>query len=65
MDVPNKEMLGINMVEFAGPDEVEVEQQVQALTAQPESMVETEESRCDWLPSVQRLSEHWPNLQYA
>ncbi len=61
MDVPDKEMLGINMVEFAGQDEVEVEQQVQALTAQLESMVETEEAGvigfqvCSDLASIGRI----------
>ncbi|MCZ4307682.1 FAD-binding and (Fe-S)-binding domain-containing protein [Vibrio atlanticus] len=61
MDVPNKEMLGINMVEFAGQDEAEVEQQVQALTAQLESMVETEDAGvigfqvCSDLASIGRI----------
>lgn len=61
MDVPNKEMLGINMVEFAGQDEAEVEQQVQALTAQLETMVETEEAGvigfqvCSDLASIGRI----------
>ncbi|MFA0269200.1 FAD-binding and (Fe-S)-binding domain-containing protein [Vibrio cyclitrophicus] len=61
MDVPDKEMLGINMVEFAGQDEAEVEQQVQALTAQLESMVETEEAGvigfqvCSDLASIGRI----------
>lgn len=61
MDVPNKEMLGINMVEFAGQDETEVEQQVQALTAQLESMVATEEAGvigfqvCSDLASIGRI----------
>ncbi|MDA0143946.1 FAD-binding and (Fe-S)-binding domain-containing protein [Vibrio sp. RW] len=61
MDVPNKEMLGINMVEFAGQDEAEVEQQVQALTAQLETMVETEDAGvigfqvCSDLASIGRI----------
>ncbi|MEZ8805369.1 FAD-binding and (Fe-S)-binding domain-containing protein [Vibrio atlanticus] len=61
MDVPNKEMLGINMVEFAGQDKAEVEQQVQALTAQLESMVETEDAGvigfqvCSDLASIGRI----------
>lgn len=60
-DVPNKEMLGINMVEFAGQDEAEVEQQVQALTAQLETMVESEEAGvigfqvCSDLASIGRI----------
>ncbi|ULN63120.1 FAD-binding oxidoreductase [Vibrio gigantis] len=61
MDVPNKEMLGINMVEFAGQDEAEVEQQVQALTARLETMVESEEAGvigfqvCSDLASIGRI----------
>ncbi|CAK3343581.1 putative FAD-linked oxidoreductase [Vibrio crassostreae] len=60
-DVPNKEMLGINMVEFAGQDEAEVVQQVQALTAQLETMVETEDAGvigfqvCSDLASIGRI----------
>ncbi|MEZ8610733.1 FAD-binding and (Fe-S)-binding domain-containing protein [Vibrio sp. 10N.222.51.C8] len=60
-DVPNKEMLGINMVEFAGQDEAEVEQQVQALTARLEIMVESEEAGvigfqvCSDLASIGRI----------
>ncbi|OEE90694.1 D-2-hydroxyglutarate dehydrogenase YdiJ [Vibrio crassostreae] len=60
-DVPNKEMLGINMVEFAGQDEAEVEQQVQALTARLETMVESEEAGvigfqvCSDLASIGRI----------
>ncbi|MEZ9006886.1 MULTISPECIES: FAD-binding and (Fe-S)-binding domain-containing protein [unclassified Vibrio] len=60
-DVPNKEMLGINMVEFAGQDEAEVEQQVQALTVRLEIMVESEEAGvigfqvCSDLASIGRI----------
>ncbi|CDT61363.1 putative D-lactate dehydrogenase [Vibrio coralliirubri] len=60
-DVPNKEMLGINMVEFAGQDEAEVEQQVQELTARLETMVESEEAGvigfqvCSDLASIGRI----------
>ena len=60
-DVPNKEMLGINMVEFAGQDEAEVEQQVHALTAKLETMVESEEAGvigfqvCSDLASIGRI----------
>ncbi|GAK83770.1 glycolate dehydrogenase [Vibrio ponticus] len=43
-DVPGKEMLGINMVEFAGQDIQEVEQQVALLTARLEQMLEAEEA---------------------
>ncbi|EGU44040.1 D-2-hydroxyglutarate dehydrogenase YdiJ [Vibrio splendidus] len=60
-DVPHKEMLGINMVEFAGQDEAEVEQQVQSLTAKLETMVESEEAGvigfqvCSDLASIGRI----------
>ncbi|MEX0337190.1 FAD-binding and (Fe-S)-binding domain-containing protein [Vibrio tubiashii] len=43
-DVPGKDMQGINMVEFAGQDVQEVEQQVKALTARLESMLENNEA---------------------
>ncbi len=43
-DVPDKEMLGINMVEYAGQDEEEVASQVAFLTAKLDSMLETEEA---------------------
>ncbi len=43
-DVPNKEMLGINMVEYAGQNEEEVAAQVAALTAKLDIMLETEEA---------------------
>ncbi|MGF1722289.1 FAD-binding oxidoreductase [Vibrio kyushuensis] len=38
-DVPNKEMLGINIIEFAGNDVENVASQVKALTEQIESMM--------------------------
>lgn len=41
-DVPDKEMLGVNMVEYAGQDEAEVESQIKALTDQLDVMLETE-----------------------
>ncbi|NOH23254.1 D-2-hydroxyglutarate dehydrogenase YdiJ [Vibrio europaeus] len=43
-DVPGKDMQGINMVEFAGQDVQEVEQQVKALTARLETMLESNEA---------------------
>ncbi|WCP68342.1 FAD-binding and (Fe-S)-binding domain-containing protein [Vibrio tubiashii] len=43
-DVPGKDMQGINMVEFAGQDVQEIEQQVKALTARLESMLENNEA---------------------
>ncbi len=60
-DVPNKEMLGINMVEFAGQNEAEVEAQVKALTVQLETMLETEQAGvigfqvCSDLASIGRI----------
>lgn len=42
-DVPGKEMQGINIVEFAGQDTNEVTQQVQALVAQLDKQLETED----------------------
>ncbi|OLQ90153.1 hypothetical protein BIY22_03885 [Vibrio panuliri] len=44
MDVPGKEMLGINMVEFAGQNSDEVAQQVAALTERLEQMLASEEA---------------------
>ncbi|MGF1748026.1 D-2-hydroxyglutarate dehydrogenase YdiJ [Vibrio cionasavignyae] len=41
-DVPGKEMLGINMVEYAGADEQEVRLSVEQLTAQLDEMLKTE-----------------------
>ncbi|MCK6265096.1 FAD-binding oxidoreductase [Vibrio sp. ZSDE26] len=38
-EVPNKEMLGINMIEFAGNDQQEVADQVDSLVEQIESMM--------------------------
>ncbi|KGY12661.1 membrane protein [Vibrio tubiashii] len=43
-DVPGKDMQGINMVEFAGQDEAEVEQQVNSLTKRLEAMLESNEA---------------------
>ncbi|MDA0147469.1 D-2-hydroxyglutarate dehydrogenase YdiJ [Vibrio sp. LaRot3] len=43
-DVPGKEMLGINMVEFAGQDEVQVSEQVESLTKQLDEMLATEQA---------------------
>ncbi|EGU47498.1 Fe-S oxidoreductase, partial [Vibrio ichthyoenteri ATCC 700023] len=43
-DVPDKEMLGINMVEFAGQDVEEVEEQLNALTARLDEMLVNEEA---------------------
>lgn len=60
-DVPNKEMLGINMVEFAGQDEAEVEAQVSALTERLSQMLEAEEAGiigfqvCSDLASIGRI----------
>ncbi|MFA0085657.1 FAD-binding and (Fe-S)-binding domain-containing protein [Vibrio sp. 10N.261.51.F12] len=43
-DVPGKEMLGINMVEYAGEDTREVEASVKQLTAKLDEMLETEQA---------------------
>ncbi len=43
-DVPGKEMLGINMVEFAGENSEEIEQQVASLTARLDQMLTNEEA---------------------
>ncbi|CAH8219394.1 D-2-hydroxyglutarate dehydrogenase YdiJ [Vibrio aestuarianus] len=60
-DVPGKEMQGINMVEFAGQDEQEVSEQVQALTAHLEKMLTNQEAGiigyqvCSDLASINRI----------
>ncbi|NOH61520.1 FAD-binding and (Fe-S)-binding domain-containing protein [Vibrio sp. RE88] len=43
-DVPGKDMQGINMVEYAGQDVEEVEQQVEALTKRLDEMMEAEQA---------------------
>ncbi|AUI85906.1 hypothetical protein BS333_05665 [Vibrio azureus] len=43
-DVPGKTMDGINMVEYAGQDEHEVNQQVAELTAKLDTMIKTEDA---------------------
>lgn len=60
-DVPGKEMQGINMIEFAGQDEQEVSEQVQALTARLEKMLTNQEAGiigyqvCSDLASINRI----------
>lgn len=60
-DVPGKEMQGINMVEFAGQDQQEVLQQVQALTARLDKMLTNQEAGiigfqiCSDLASINRI----------
>ncbi len=60
-DVPGKEMLGINMVEFAGEDVALVEHQVQALTKSLDEMIEAEQADiigyqiCSDLASIGRI----------
>jgi len=60
-DVPDKEMLGINIVEYASQDLVENQQQVQALTAQLDDMIKKNEAGiigyqvCDDLASINRI----------
>lgn len=43
-DVPNKEMLGLNMVEFAGADPTVVDQQVSDLIAKLDALVQTKDA---------------------
>ncbi len=60
-EVPGKEMLGINMVEFAGQDTAEVEQQVAKLTARLDQMIESGEAGligyqvCDDLAGINKI----------
>jgi FAD/FMN-containing dehydrogenase/Fe-S oxidoreductase len=60
-DVPDKEMLGINIVEFAGTEEIEVSTKVQALTEQLDAMIANGEDGiigyqvCEELPSINRI----------
>ncbi|PJC87788.1 hypothetical protein CSW98_01280 [Vibrio sp. HA2012] len=60
-DVPDKNMQGINIVEYAGQDEAEISQQVGALTERLEQMVEKEEAGiigyqvCDDLSSINKI----------
>ena len=60
-DVPNKELLGINIVEFAGQNEQEVSQQVSQLISQLEQMMEAEQGGvtgyqvCNDLVGIQRI----------
>lgn len=60
-DVPGKDMQGINMVEFAGQDVEEVEQQVKALCQRLDDMLVNEEAGiigyqvCDDVASIGRI----------
>ncbi|WP_117234711.1 FAD-binding and (Fe-S)-binding domain-containing protein [Vibrio maerlii] len=60
-EVPGQEMLGINIVEFAGQDTDEVEQQVAKLTARLDHMIESGEAGligyqvCDDLTGINRI----------
>ncbi|MCZ4294640.1 FAD-binding and (Fe-S)-binding domain-containing protein [Vibrio sinaloensis] len=60
-DVPGKDMQGINMVEFAGQDVEEVEQQVKALCQRLDDMLVNEEAGiigyqvCDDVASIDRI----------
>ncbi|MGF1730087.1 D-2-hydroxyglutarate dehydrogenase YdiJ [Photobacterium kasasachensis] len=60
-DVPGKELLGINMVEFASNDPAENQRQVEALCAQLDALIEAEQSGvigyqvCDDLASIQKI----------
>lgn len=60
-DVPDKEMLGINIVEFAGLDELKIQQDVDKLTAALDTMIEQEVNGvigyqiCNDLASIGRI----------
>ena len=60
-DVPDKEMQGINIVEFAGQDEAEIKRLVADLAERLEKMVEAEEAGiigyqvCEELASVNKI----------
>ncbi len=54
-DVPGKEMLGINMVEYAGQNEIEVADQVDALCKQLDKMIANEEGGLSVIKSAQIL----------
>lgn len=61
LDVPDKEMLGINIVEFAGNNTQEIVEQVAALTAQLDQMLANDEKGligyqvCEDLASIGRI----------
>ncbi|MGL5431070.1 MAG: FAD-linked oxidase C-terminal domain-containing protein, partial [Vibrio sp.] len=60
-DVPGKEMQGINIVEYAGQDHTEIDQQVAQLTTQLEQMMADQQAGiigyqvCRDLPSINRI----------
>lgn len=60
-DVPDKELLGINIVEFAGYDKLQTQSDVAALVEKLDTMVSNEEGGiigyqvCDDLPSIGRI----------
>jgi FAD/FMN-containing dehydrogenase/Fe-S oxidoreductase len=60
-EVPDKEMQGINIVEYAGQDEAEISQRVTSLTAQLDQMLEKEEAGiigyqvCEELSSINKI----------
>lgn len=60
-DVPGKDMLGINIVEFAGDDPAEQSRKVNALTARLDAILATAEGGiigyqvCDDLPSIEAI----------
>lgn len=61
VDVPDKEMLGINIVEFAGNEQAEIDQYVESLTKQLDTMIANNEKGiigyqiCDDLTSIGRI----------
>lgn len=60
-DIPGKEMLGLNIVEFAGDDEALIEQQVRALCARLDSLIASAEGGvigwqvCQQLADIERI----------
>ena len=60
-DVPDKEMLGLNIVEFAGDDEPLIESQVTALCQRLDELISRQQSgvigwqRCDELDGIERI----------
>lgn len=60
-DVPDKEMLGLNIVEFAGDDEALIDSQVSALCARLDSLITTEQGGvigwqvCGDLAGIERI----------
>ncbi|OBT12218.1 hypothetical protein A9264_02895 [Vibrio sp. UCD-FRSSP16_10] len=60
-EVPGQELLGVNVVEYAGNDEAEINQQVKALTLRLDNMIASEQGGiigyqiCDDLASIGKI----------